>query len=128
MPVKPSRPCRYPGCPHLTNDKSGYCPEHLKQTRRQYDRDRGSASERGYDASWQRYRKAYLAEHPLCALCAKKDPPVVRAATVVDHIIPHRGDYALFWDPANHQPSCTECHNIKTAKEDGAFGNKGRGD
>jgi 5-methylcytosine-specific restriction protein A len=45
---------------------------------------------------------------------------------VVDHIKPHRGDMTLFWDPNNHQPACDECHNIKTAREDGAFGNKPR--
>lgn len=125
MPKKSFRPCRYPGCPHLTDDRSGYCEQHLKQTRKQYDDERGTANERGYDARWQRYRKSYLAEHPLCALCAEKTPPVVRAATVVDHITPHRGDQALFWEMGNHQPLCKECHNIKTATEDGAFGNRG---
>lgn len=123
MPQKPSRPCRYPGCPHLTDDKSGYCEQHLQQTRRQYDQQRGTAVQRGYDYRWQQYAKAYLAEHPLCVLCLKKQPPVTRAATLVDHIIPHKGDPALFWDPSNHQALCTECHNIKTATEDGAFGN-----
>lgn len=123
MPYKPASPCRYPRCPALTNDKSGYCPRHLKEIRQRYDSQRGGAAARGYDARWQKYRQAYLAEHPLCALCAKKDPPVVRAATVVDHIKPHRGNYDLFWDTNNHQPACAECHNIKTATEDGAFGN-----
>ncbi|WP_348271565.1 HNH endonuclease [Bosea sp. Leaf344] len=32
-------------------------------------------------------------------------------ATTVDHIIPHRGDRALFWNCANWQPLCTHCHN-----------------
>lgn len=121
MPMKPARPCRYPGCPALTRDRSGYCDAHLKQTRRQYDNDRGTATERGYDYRWQRYRTMYLSEHPLCAACLKADKVV--EATVVDHIIPHRGDMKLFWDPNNHQPLCKPCHDIKTAKEDGAFGN-----
>ena len=124
MPKKPQRPCRYPGCPHLTGDRSGYCEEHLKQTRREYDRERGSSRQRGYGYRWQKYTKVYLAGHPLCALCAKKKPPVIRAATLVDHIKPHRGDYDLFWDPENHQSACDECHNIKTAREDGGFGNE----
>jgi 5-methylcytosine-specific restriction endonuclease McrA len=33
------------------------------------------------------------------------------AATVVDHITPHKGDAALFWDPANWQPLCKRCHD-----------------
>lgn len=32
-------------------------------------------------------------------------------ATVVDHITPHRGDKALFWDSANWQSLCAECHS-----------------
>jgi len=127
MPAKPARPCRYPGCPHLTNDKSSYCTEHKRETSRRYERERGSAAARGYDRRWQRASKLYLAEHPLCALCAKKDPPAVRAAVLVDHTVPHRGNYASFWDEDNWQPACKECHDIKTASEDGAFGNPGRG-
>jgi len=32
-------------------------------------------------------------------------------ATVVDHIIPHRGDEALFNDRNNLQSLCAPCHN-----------------
>ena len=35
-------------------------------------------------------------------------------ATVVDHIIPHRGDMKLFWDESNWQALCESCHNHKT--------------
>ena len=128
MPTKPLRPCRYPGCPHLTGDRSGYCEAHLKQTRRQDDARRGNSNERGYTYRWQQASKLFLAGNPLCYYCQQKDPPVVTAAVLVDHYIPHRGNYDLFWDRSNWRPSCDECHNIKTAKEDGAFGNKGRGD
>jgi len=121
MPMKPPRPCRYPGCPALIGDRNGYCEKHLKQTRRQYERERGTSTERGYDARWRRYRKAYLAEHPLCIECLKQSKVV--EATVVDHIKPHHDDPRLFWDQKNHQALCEPCHNIKTAKEDGAFGN-----
>jgi len=123
MPRKPQRPCKYPGCPHLTDHKTGYCDTHLRQTRQQYDRERGTSTERGYDARWRRYRKSYLAKHPLCEYCLDKTPPIITPAKVVDHIIPHRGDYDLFWDENNWKSSCKECHDIKTAREDGAFGN-----
>ena len=36
---------------------------------------------------------------------------VLTPATVVDHIIPHRGDMTLFWDSANWQPLCKSCHD-----------------
>lgn len=32
-------------------------------------------------------------------------------ATVVDHIVPHRGDVALFHDEANLASLCAACHN-----------------
>jgi len=124
MPRKPSRPCKYPGCPHLASDERiGYCDTHLKQSQRQYDQQRGTSTQRGYNYRWQKASKLYLAGHPLCAICLKKNPPVIKAAECVDHIIPHKGDYKLFWDPANHQPACLECNRIKAAKEEGAFGN-----
>jgi len=37
-------------------------------------------------------------------------------ATVVDHIIPHRGDETLFWDESNWQALCKKCHDRKTGK------------
>jgi len=39
-------------------------------------------------------------------------------ATVVDHVIPHRGDEALFWDRSNWRPLCKRCHDQKTRRED----------
>lgn len=33
-------------------------------------------------------------------------------ATVVDHKIPHKGDYGLFWDSENNwQSLCKRCHD-----------------
>jgi 5-methylcytosine-specific restriction endonuclease McrA len=43
-------------------------------------------------------------------------------AQVVDHVIPHQGDLALFWDRRNWAPRCASCHNRKTATVDGGFG------
>ncbi|WP_314945899.1 hypothetical protein [Bradyrhizobium cosmicum] len=34
-----------------------------------------------------------------------------KPAVVVDHVKPHRGDRALFWDKRNWQPLCTHHHN-----------------
>jgi 5-methylcytosine-specific restriction endonuclease McrA len=39
-------------------------------------------------------------------------------AQVVDHITPHRGDPAKFWDAANWQALCKRCHDRKTMTED----------
>ena len=108
MPRTPRRPCRFPGCPNLC-DSGVYCRDH-----RQYSTDhvRGGADARGYNAEWRRARKAFLQKHPLCAECRKNGK--LTPATVVDHIIPHRGDRKLFWDENNWQPLCKDCHDRKT--------------
>jgi len=85
---------------------------------------RQSAHQRGYDWQWRRYRAAYLREHPLCIACLGEGRTT--AADVVDHVVPHRGDDALFWAPSNHQPLCRPHHDTKTAREDGGFGNRRR--
>jgi 5-methylcytosine-specific restriction protein A len=47
---------------------------------------------------------------------------VITAATIVDHINPHKGDQALFWDQSNWQVLCKQCHDRKTAETDGRWG------
>lgn len=83
------------------------CPCKIAATRdrqRRYDATRPSARERGYTAEWQDARRIFLHDRPDCAFCGYP-------ATVVDHVIPHRGDKALFWDRGNWQPLCKPCHD-----------------
>jgi 5-methylcytosine-specific restriction protein A len=82
--------------------------------------NRPSAAKRGYGARWQKVRMLQLMQEPLCAKCKEEDKIV--NATVVDHIIPHKGDPELMWDRGNHQSLCKRHHDIKTATEDGGFG------
>jgi len=82
---------------------------------RDYDRFRGSSTKRGYNYRWQQARAFFLAEHPLCVDCEKEGR--VGVATEVDHIVPHRGDMALFWaSETNWQGLCKRHHSAKTAK------------
>lgn len=121
MPTMPKRPCSQPGCGVLTS--GGRCDSHRKQAQQQADAARGSSTQRGYGARWQKASKAYLKAHPLC-VCpeCKGGEQRVTQATVVDHIIPHRGDMKLFWDSSNWQSMAKACHDRKTASEDGGFG------
>lgn len=120
LPSRPKRPCKHPGCPALVDAGKGYCDKHRQDTR-QYDRQRGTASQRGYGYRWQKYRKQFLARNPLCRECEKQGQ--VKAATDVDHIQAVTGpDDPLFWEPSNHQALCHECHSAKTARENGGFG------
>jgi len=52
----------------------------------------------------------------LCVYCLQVDRTT--PATVVDHIIPHRGDKKLFWDQSNWQPLCKHCHDSIKAREE----------
>lgn len=113
MPRKPRKPCGHPGCPALTDN--GYCDEHIKL----YANERGSAAERGYDSRWRKARSRFLKVHPFCVIC-KAEGKLVKA-TVVDHIIPHRGDEKLFWDESNWQPLCKRCHDRKTMTDDRCY-------
>jgi 5-methylcytosine-specific restriction protein A len=118
MPQRPLKTCSHPGCNELTRER--FCDRHKKQDRKRVDERRGSAHSRGYNYKWQQYREQYLKQHPLCVKCLASG--TITVATVVDHIIPHKGDMVLFWDVENHQSLCSRHHNIKTAKEDGGFG------
>lgn len=70
---------------------------------------RGTTAQRGYGGRWQRERKRFLRSHPLCAMCERDGR--VELATVVDHIIPHKGNDTLMWDEGNWQALCTTHHN-----------------
>ena len=113
MPYRPSVPCKHPRCPALVPYGSGpYCDEHKAA----HQGDRESASRRGYNSRWQKARVRYLHSHPLCVECKKQGK--LTQATVVDHIVPHRGDQKLFWNESNWQPLCNPCHDKKTWNED----------
>lgn len=125
MPNRAMRICKYPGCSELVG--SGYCVKHQaikEQQAKKFDKERGTSSERGYGSKWRKYRLQFLREHPICECNECKKLNRILLATVVDHIIPHKGDCKLFWDSNNHQAMAKRCHDRKTAKEDGGFGNK----
>ena len=73
-----------------------------------------------YGRKWKKLSKLFLMANPLCLRC-KRDGRVTMA-TIVHHVIPHRGDETLFWDRSNWQAMAKACHDRKTAREDGAFG------
>lgn len=56
----------------------------------------------------------FLAHNPLCVLCKRLGRTVL--ASIVDHIVPHRGDMVLFWDVTNWQSLCVTCHNVKSGR------------
>ena len=102
MALAGQRQCTYPRCGALVT--KGRCARHKPK-----DDARPSATRRGYDARWRRVRRVYLGNHPFCVHCQSLGRTT--AATVVDHIEPHRGDMVKFWNEANWQSLCGPCHN-----------------
>lgn len=70
----------------------------------------------GYGYKWQKARERYLLENPLCVYCERNGKTVV--ATVVDHIVPHRGDMRIFWDKSQWQALCSPCHSSVKQREE----------
>lgn len=63
-----------------------------------------------YGRRWRSARLHHLNANPLCIMCLIDDNRPT-PATVVDHIVPHRGDVGLFWDRANWQSLCKRHHD-----------------
>ena len=112
MPNRPKVPCRHQGCPELVSYGAKFCEKHKAL----HPEEVRSAASRGYNRAWQKASKQYLAAHPLCVKCLEEGQ--FRKATVVDHIVPHRGDEKLFWDRSNWQPLCKKHHDRKTLTKD----------
>ena len=106
MPYKPNRPCRAPGCPHLVNNTTGYCPVHSKQAD-----IRGSAAERGYDNTWAKIRRQFLMANPLCSVCQQAGRTQI--AEVVHHINRNPKDC----DVSNLVGLCVDCHAKEHSKD-----------
>lgn len=76
-----------------------------------------------YGSRWDKARRSFLRSHPLCRMCEEQGRTT--AATVVDHIEPHKLKDAiksgnkrsitkaqlLFWDKTNLQPLCKQHHD-----------------
>ena len=68
---------------------------------------------------WKRRRLRQLTDEPLCHLCLGRG--IVTAATVADHIEPHRGDWNQFLT-SRLQSLCADCHNkAKRSLEDRGY-------
>ena len=107
MPYAPPKECLSYPCP---NDAvtDGRCAEHARgQERTRYNAD----TRKWYSTTaWQLLRALTLEKQPICVECS------TNASTICDHITPHRGDYALFFNAANLQGMCKDCHGRKTAR------------
>jgi 5-methylcytosine-specific restriction enzyme A len=118
--------CRAAGCLALVDAPRIFCPAHqgYEDARLKRESERATARwSRHHDAHpewsalyhtarWRKLRAAHLKANPCCSRCPD-------TATNVDHIMPHRGDEALAFDPGNLQSLCDRCSAIKTREDRG---------
>mgnify|MGYP001609634601 CR=1 FL=1 len=111
------RPCTTPGCPALVVVPARTCTQH--EHRKRSPLPKAPSNPIYGTGRWKAARLAFLRLHPYCVECGQP-------ATIVDHVVPHKGDAGLFWASTNWQPLCVSHHSTKTAREDGGFGNPTR--
>jgi len=106
MPYKPKKPCAYPGCPNLSDDR--YCPQHRSLKNKQYNRyGRRESTRNSYGAQWRTIRNEFIAEHPYCEVCRREGRLV--ATQVVHHIVElSKGGTH---DESNLVSLCRSCHS-----------------
>ena len=105
MPRLPKKPCKYPGCPNLTEGR--YCKEHEKEANQTYEKyGRDQTVRRKYGRAWKRIRNKYVSEHPFCEKCLKNG--IVVPVDEVHHIKPlaEGGTH----DRSNLIGLCKSCH------------------
>lgn len=119
MAIQSRRTCAASGCSALALLNRTRCAAHAGKERDR-ERERSKGKSIYLDARYRKARAVFMAEHPLCVTCGA-------LATDLDHVVPHKGDTRLFWDEGNWQALCASCHSVKTAAEDGGFGNARRG-
>jgi 5-methylcytosine-specific restriction protein A len=119
------KPCKVSGCLALVVDPRRYCVRHQEYEDARLKRESERATQRWaqhharidythiwHDPRWRRLKAAQLKAQPNCARCGNP-------GSSIDHLIPHRGDEALAFDPGNVQTLCASCHNRKTREDRG---------
>lgn len=66
--------------------------------------------------AWRNGRLVFLAQHPLCARCEAEGR--ITPATVVNHVKPHKGNVALFYDWNNWEAVCKPHHDRDIQSEE----------
>lgn len=99
--------------------KKGLCADCYAERQRDYEKNRPSAYERGYDDTWRPFAIKFLIEHPYCECDDHKDRPDWQRplSTDVDHIdglgpLGPRG-----YDKTNLRALAHACHSRRTAAD-----------
>jgi 5-methylcytosine-specific restriction endonuclease McrA len=98
-PVRPSQPSHEPSRQHDAKRRGA------KPWRRWYKL-----------AIWLELRAVQLAANPLCRRCQARGHTV--AATVANHVKPHKGVWVMFADAGNLESLCKGCHDAAIQYEE----------
>jgi len=99
MPWMTKKPCRQYGCKNY-QVKDGYCENHWIP---RWQRQNAVSDPRYHGAAWQKLRKLFLRQHPICQMCG------TAAATVPHHVVAV-DDGGEFYDRDNLMALCRACH------------------
>lgn len=126
MPLRPPKPCTYPGCPELVHGESSRCPEHVSFLRRASDKRRRERDGDLYGKSHRaRFRRGVLLKHPYCQ-CDLIDHAwhvggrCHQVSTDADHWPLDKRALLVAGldsdDPAYGRGLCHRCHSSSTAR------------
>jgi 5-methylcytosine-specific restriction protein A len=88
--------------------------EQTQQRKRDYEKQRSDEKSFYWSTRWRKFRRAFLASHPLCWWCKQRG--IVKQATEIDHIKPRIEWPELSVDADNCRPGCKSCHAKYGAK------------
>ena len=109
--------CKTFGCRNLHNNPGGYCDECMARYAAAHPKApaedrRPSAQKRGYDHRWQKFARAFLLEHPKCAICGAPARCVDHKYTPADVMLQVNGG-TFDYDEREYQALCISCNNRK---------------
>lgn len=107
------RPCRKPGCHALHKNPGPYCDQHEDESKRYSKDNRKSASERGYDWEWKKFRDDFLDRHPFCECARCKKTGRLNVAEMVHHVLPVETHPHLKLDESNCMAMSRQCHEVE---------------
>lgn len=116
MPTVPRSRCAKPRCHAPSVPGSSLCADHAPAPAPARSLAPSRADLHHYKSrAWESIRAGQLSAFPLCAGCQSRG--LVRAASVVDHVIPWRAIGPQAFRVNRWQSLCPMCHSTKTALE-----------
>lgn len=86
-----------------------YAPPREERAR-EYRQARDPGRSKLYTSRWSKASIGFLKRVGVCPACEAAG--ITAVAVVTDHVIPHRGDRALFWSRDNWQGCCKWHHDV----------------